>query len=671
MDKHLNRPPPSQQLHIRCRRYRLCIAFLLLLATTAHSQGKDAETPANDYLRYEQDQFTKSTAGENVRSVGSPWLDVTFYALNLRIIPSDPAVSGSVLIRGICHQDNPQFLILDLTNSMVVDSAKIDGVRSVATQQAASFTLSIDSTYHDNDQISALIYYHGTPSSSGLGSFVITSHGNEPWIWSLSEPYGARDWWPCKDVPSDKADSVDITITTDSAFKVGSNGILASIVSHPDGTTTWFWKERYPIATYLVSVAITNFAQFSNWFHYSPVDSLQVLNFVLPESLAAAQRALPRVIDGLGIFSGLFGLYPFIKEKYGHAEFGGLAMEHQTMTSTPSFDEETIIHELSHQWFGDMITCRSWQHLWLNEGFATYCQALFHERNDGTSAYRNFIAAQLDRAKAAVGSVYVSDTSNVRSLFNGARVYSKGAVVLHMLRHILGDTVFFHSLYNYANDLRLKYSTAVTEDFRSVCEQTSHSDLGYFFNEWIYGENYPHYVFSWSLRDSAGSYLVKLRLQQTTGTTSPSLFTMPIDIRFTDTVWDSTVTIFNDSENQTYSFTLPHPVTSVQLDPENWIMKDAIELTTPLLPTTFTLFQNYPNPFNSGTAIKVAVPHHTHLRIDIFNTLGVKVTTLFDGVLSPGIYTKHWNPLDSPTGIYYYRLTSGGTSDTRRMILVK
>ena len=156
-----------------------------------------------------------------------------------------------------------------------------------------------------------------------------------PWIWSLSEPYGARDWWPCKDHQLDKADSADIIVTCPNGLKVGSNGLLRSTTDNGNGTTTFFWAERYPIATYLISVAIGPFATFSNWYRYSPSDSMEVLNYVLPSHLSLALGSLPKAVQMLEIFSRIYGPYPFLKEKYGHSEFGrGGAMEHQTMTPT-------------------------------------------------------------------------------------------------------------------------------------------------------------------------------------------------------------------------------------------------------------------------------------------------------------------------------------------------
>ena len=430
------------------------------------------------------------------QSASSTWFDVSYYRLQLSVATSPAHLKGVITIAGKCKTDTSGPLILDLVSQMTVDSTLIAGQRTPFGRVGNSVRVTLDRLYHSGENLSIDIYYEGVPQATGFGSFEFASHQGVSWVYSLSEPAGARDWWPCKDDPSDKADSADIVITCSSSLKVGSNGRLASVVDNGDGTSTYFWQERYPIASYLISMALTNFAQFSNWFKYSPTDSMEVLNYVLPEHLSNALATLPKTTDMLSVYSNLFGLYPFIKEKYGHSEFGsGGAMEHQTMTSTTTFAEDVVSHELAHQWFGDMITCRTWSDLWLNEGFAQYCSGLYREQEYGTASYWGYMTSQMTLAFQATGAIGIPDTSSVRNLFDGSRIYSKGATVLHMLRHVLGDSVFFRSLRSYANDPTLRYSTAAIRDFQNVCETVSGKDLNYFFQEWIYRDGFPRYDF--------------------------------------------------------------------------------------------------------------------------------------------------------------------------------
>jgi len=554
----------------------IAILFVITLLgfLTVFSQEK-TPYPDKSFFRSEINRY-KAYFNRSVSSVAAEdHIDVTYYLLKLRITTAPNYIRGDVLMKAKSVADGLSSINLDLMNALTIDSVFVSGSKVSFTQFSTSFDVTLDRIYNQGEFFSVEVFYQGVPGSSGFGSFEYSTHASVPYIWSLSEPYGAKDWWPCKDHPHDKADSSDVIVTVDSSFRVGSNGVLVSVTNNFDGTATYHWRERHPISTYLISVAITNYAQFTSWFHYTPTDSMQVLNYVLPEHLATAQANLPRVVDMLTIYSNLFGLYPFVDEKYGHSEFGwGGGMEHQTMTSIGGFWESVVAHELAHQWFGDMITCDTWPDIWLNEGFATYCEVLYQEREYGPAAYWNDIYYDLVGGKNAVGTISVSDTSNVGYLFDGALVYDKGADVLHMLRHVIGDTAFFHSMYTYAHDPRFRFGTASTRGFQSVCEAVSSTDLNYFFNEWVFGERYPHYTYGWTSVPSGGGYQMTVGINQSTGTSNPVFFTMPIDMKILGTSWDTTVTVFNNAQSQSFVFNLSHQPHSLVFDPQGWILND-------------------------------------------------------------------------------------------------
>ena len=602
--------------------------------------------------------------------------DVRYYKLDLRVSAAPPTLNGSVTVVATCTVDNLSSISLDLMNSMTVDSVLVGGSRVSAEQFPSYFSITLDRTYGRGELITTVVYYHGLPGSSGFGSFAFSEDpSGAPWIWSLSEPYGAKDWWPCKDHPSDKADSVDIWVTCDSTLKVGSEGVLTAVIDNGDGSVTHKWRHRYPIATYLVSVAIAEYSQTAAWFRYSPIDSMLVLNYALPGSINSATSSLPQTLDMLRIYSDLFGLYPFYTEKYGHSQFGwGGGMEHQTMTSLGGFGENLIAHELAHQWFGDMITMSTWPDIWLNEGFATYCVALYRERKYGLPDYWSYMTSQMNAALTAAGSVHVQDTSTVSSLFNSALVYSKGATVLHMLRHVMGDSLFFRAMKQYAGDARFRFKTASTRDFQSVCESVYGRSLAHFFNEWIFGERYPRYEFDWGTRRVGSSFAVTATISQTGGTGNPSFFTMPIDLRFSGPGLDTTVTVFNDHQSQTFTFNFPKPPTTLELDPNNWILK--IASLAP--PKEYDLLQNYPNPFSSTTTIRFDLPVASRVHLDVFNTLGQLVRSIrLDGIYEAGRHTIEFSPVGSdgsrlPSGVYFYRLSvSGKPIQVRKMIYLR
>jgi aminopeptidase N len=646
----------------------ICIIYSGVYAQTfsdsEYKQELFLQKPTKEKTIYHRQQLFAETAA-------SGWFDVTYYRLELNIFTQPNYLKGKVTIIGICRKDSTRLLTLDLVDQMHVDSAIVDGRNSLFSQNRSSFNITLARSYTFADTLSIDVFYKGAPLATGFGSFVFDSHAGVPWVYSLSEPYGAKDWWPCKDDPSDKADSADINVTCDSNLKVGSEGILVSVINNGNGTSTYHWKERYPIASYLISVAITDYVQFSNWFHYSKTDSMEVLNYVLPEHYNEAIQSLPHVIDMLAIYSELFGMYPFIKEKYGHAEFGrGGAMEHQTMTSTTTFDENTIAHELAHQWFGDMITCRSWSDLWLNESFAQYSTALYLERRYGIASYWAYMNLQFDQAQTAQGAIGNPDTTNVLNLFNSALVYSKGASVLHMLRHVLGDSIFFHSLRVYANDPALKYSTTTTRDFQSICESVSGKNLDYFFQEWIYGEDYPVYSYSWTWKSLLDSSVIILDIGQISGRNNPAFFTMPIDIQITAAGRDTTLTVFNDLLQQRFVIKSNHKPSAVLLDPDKWILK-FVNSDKDLLPSEYILEQNYPNPFNSTTNIVYRLRRQEEVTLKIYDVLGREIAMLVDARQAPGAYKCQWIPHACASGIYFYRLIAENVYLQKKMVLLR
>ncbi|MCB0751900.1 MAG: M1 family metallopeptidase, partial [Ignavibacteriae bacterium] len=401
----------------------------------------------------------------------------------------------------------------------------------------------------------------------------------------------------------DKADSSEVWITADEFFVAVSNGNLIAEINNGDGTKTYKWKNSYPIAHYLISLAMTNYTLYEKQFDYEPNKFMPVAHYNYPENLDDQRKLnLDKTTQMLQVFSNLFGPYPFLTEKYGHAEFGwGGGMEHQTISSMGSFGESIVAHELAHQWFGDKITCKDWQNIWLNEGFATYSEALFVEAAYGKVAYHNYIQNEMGSsdkwwtAKGAVGSIYVQNINSIGEIFNGARSYSKGATVLHMLRKVVGDENFFNSLKTYLASPSLAYNVATTEDFKNVCEDVTQMDLDYFFNEWIYGENYPNYSYNWGFKDLGNNqFSIQLNLNQRQNS-NPTFFTMPIDIRVNTTLGDTTLPIFNDQQIQNFDFIVLGQPNSLEVDPEIWILRDIENTTTSVnennLTEQFQLYQ--------------------------------------------------------------------------------
>lgn len=594
-------------------------------------------------------------------------IDVSYYKLDLDIKVNPNYIYGKTLVKGRFKTGSSSVLFLDLSSSLFVDS--------VVCEEGCTFTRSADriniSFQTPLAEFSLLIYYQGLPPTSGFGSFVFSSRGNTPVIWSLSEPFGAKDWFPCKNAPSDKADSSDVWITVPEELTAVSNGLLTETLNNGNNTMTFKWKNSYPIAQYLISVAVTDYSLYKDYFRYSVNDSMQVTHYIYPEDLENLIPQLDKTVNMLSIFSEIFGEYPFIREKYGHAQFSwGGGMEHQTISSMGSFGDGIIAHELAHQWFGDKITCRNWHHIWLNEGFATYSEGLYIENTQGISAYDHFIKTRMLDAKKASGTIYVQNVNSVSEIFNSYRSYAKGGIVLHMLRGVIGDSAFFRTLKEYINDTSLAYGTAVTEDFRDIAESVSGIDLDWFFNEWIYGENYPRYNISWTYEQNpVFGNDVKVIITQAQNS-NPAFFTMPVDIKIHTNISDSVYTVFNSAQSQEFLFNVAGTLSSVTFDPFNKILKEKTG-DEPVESIEFRLGQNYPNPFNPFTVISYTVRAADNVLLKVFDLSGREVKTLVNEKQKPGNYEVRYSPENLSSGVYFYKLSSGDMAETKKMVYIK
>lgn len=615
---------------------------------------------------------------EGVMYPGDSTFDAQYYKLDIALNPTAQTISGSVTVQGKPVQAATNTFYLDLMNVLTVDSVRSSGGAVLSyTHVDNKLRITLDRMYQTSESFTARVYYRGTPGSSGFGSFAFSSNNGSPVIWSLSEPYGAKDWWPVKDTPADKPDSADISITVPTPLYAVSNGKLMGITNNGNQTRTFHWSVRYPIAQYLISIAVANYDEYVNYYRHSPTDSMSIHHFLYPGMLNANKANLDQTPYMLGLFSGKYGQYPFLKEKYGHAQFGWSGgMEHQTVSSMGSFGTSLIAHELAHQWFGDMVTCKNWQNIWLNEGFATFSEALYAEAAQGQSGYQNKMGSYMTSARQATGSVYVVNPNSVNSIFNYARTYAKGATIVHMLRGVLGDSLFFASLQAYLQTPGLKYNVAVTEDFEAVVNQVSGQNLHYFFQQWIYGENYPKYRIKYSSAPlPGGTYSVMINIKQEANS-SPQFFTMPLEIRVQSGLRDTVVKVFNDQADQTFSFVLNGKPSSITLDPNNWVLKDVLSVTDAGneldgMITDYSLSQNYPNPFNPETRISFTLPKATNTSLKVYDVLGNHVRTLVDGEVAAGKHTVTVQMNGLAAGIYFYELRAGGYRDIRKMSLLK
>lgn len=580
--------------------------------------------------------------------------DITYQKLEFTVNPAVYFINGKVTTT-FKALSSMSAVIFDLTNDLTVSSVKQNNVAVTFSQSAEELTINLQNTLTTGSLATVEIIYSGAPSSDEE-AFTIDTHSGMPILWTLSEPYGARDWWPCKQDMNDKVDAIDIYITAPSQYTSVANGIEVSQVTNADNTKTTHFSHGYPIPAYLVAIAVTNYQIFTQTAGTAP-NTFPIVNYLYPENFTSASTSVAVTLPIMNLYETLFETYPFSNEKYGHAQFGwGGGMEHTTVSFMGSFGRELIAHELGHQWFGDKITCGSWNDIWLNEGFATYLSGLVVENLDGIIQFRNWKSGLTTNITSQPGgSVYVpeADISNVNRIFSSRLSYNKGAMVVNMLRFKLGDTNFFQGIKNYLADTNLAYKYAQSSDLKSHLETVSGLSLTEFFNDWVYGQGYPSYQFQVV---NLANNQTQITVNQTQSHSSVSFFEMPVPLRlFGNNGQFLDVVLNNTTNNQVFIENVPFAVTSVTFDIEKQLISKNNEVTLGTnnleLDTEMRL---YPNPTSSQLNLKL--PENLKVeKVIFYNTLGQIISTSTE---------TSWDVSGFANGVYYLKVFNGNGAKT-------
>ncbi|MBI5022537.1 MAG: M1 family metallopeptidase [Ignavibacteriales bacterium] len=507
--------------------------------------------------------------------------DVIHYNLNLAFDLQKKTFGGNVQIE-IRSKGFPDEIALSASNAtLVIDSVIVGNKKSSFIHSDDTISVKLPSLLDKGMHSTISIYYNGTSNFTGAFEDGGVYFASETHAGTSSEPNFARKWFPCKDIPSDKA-TANISITVPENLTAVSTGLLKN-VERKNGFAVYHWKTKYPIATYLMSVAIAPYKEFSEIYKSINGSEMKIFYYIFPEDSIKARTDFINTTKILSFFEQTFGEYPFIDEKFGFAEVEGeMTMENQTIPSIQQnmFTgdrqyELTLAHETAHQWFGNMITPSDWKHTWLNEGFATYAEALYLEHRKGKEAYQKYLNSMMSipegtYIKPVAGR---SDTAFWDS-FSPSQYY-KGAIILHMLRAMLGDSIFFKSLKSYTNNQDFQYSNVTTEDFVTECEKYANQDLKWFFDQWVYltpdSIDRPLIEYHWETTKDESSFKTNLILEQKNIGIPP--YRLPLDIFIKSDSGEAKFHIIDTTKVQKFSFRSSFSPDRLIIDPDGKIFE--------------------------------------------------------------------------------------------------
>lgn len=549
--------------------------------------------------------------------LGHPGLlkyDVKWYDIELEATNTSNFIKGHSQVFLECREEVIDTVILELSSSLTVDSVLVDSETNTFIFENDLLFIPLTTALGFGDKTTIKTYYSGAPTTNNnMDGLYSRNDPNTlvPVTYTLTEPFSAKLWFACKQVLEDKADSVRVSIITDKSLKAGANGLLKDVVEMGNNKVKYVWKSSYPTAYYLISFAVSDYQEYNIYAHPENLsDSILIQNYIydVPGHLETHQSNIDATRDMLEYFSDIFTLYPFHEEKYGHcqAAWGG-GMEHQTMTTIIDFRFFLVAHELAHQWFGDNVTCATWQDIWVNEGFASYSEYLAIEKLLSEADAKiwmennNFYAL-----RAADRSIYVpfEEVNSDNRIFNYDLSYKKGASILHMLRFELNDDdLFFNILREYQT--RFKDSVAVGDDFLGVVNELSGENFNYFFDQWYYGEGYPIYEINWTQEDDS----LYIYSKQTSSATVPQFYKSSLEFVIDYSIAKDTVRVMQDETSEVFSFYAPSQVISLKFDPNLWLLKQvssSSNLNQQLLPGNY--FDFYPNPVDNELIITLNYP---------------------------------------------------------------
>ncbi len=615
---------------------KITLSFLLLSLISFPLFSQENSISCSKRTKHENHQAKSATLTVDQIAETEKY-DVLFYGLDLSMTNTSTYLSGTGRIdaRAKTTLDTALF---ELFSTLTISEIRLNGLSVPFNRAGSAVKVPVNATA--NQVFSLAIDYFGTPptaQTNPLGGSGMTADDSPSWgnrvVWSLSEPFSAFEWFPCKQSLTDKADSSFVSITVPDTCKAGSNGILTHVDTLGNGMLTFHWEHRYPIDYYLISVAVAKYVDYS--IYANPVGApnpILIQNYIYdnPQTLPNFINQINETADFIELYYDLYGPYPFENEKYGHcmAPISG-GMEHQTMTTQGFFEKTLTSHELAHQWWGDNVTCASWCDIWLNEGFASYSEYLMLENLYPAEKNQHMSDVHTNVMSQSGGSVWVLDSLNEARIFSGRLTYDKGAGIIHTIRYIINnDSIFFDALRSFQTTY--KDSTATGLDFKNFVANYSGVNLDAFFEQWYFGEGYPTYSVRWE--QVGPDALVEITHTSSKPTITPT-FTNPIDLRFNRVgVPDTTIRFDITANTQLFSIanlgTLS-TTSTLTIDPLNWVINqtgtivqdNSLAVSENILPAEISII---PNP-SHGIFELTNTPDQTPLIVyDVFGKIVFK-----------------------------------------------
>lgn len=605
----------------------------------------------------------------------SPYLDdydCKFYWLDIEVSNTSTFVSGNVTLKAesVVALDTFAF---ELITPMTINKILFEGVEYANYSRQGDNVLVPVTEVPQGTLFTAQVFYEGDPGSGGFFSGLSKAYSEQydkHVAWTLSEPFAAKEWWPVKQDLEDKIDSCWVYLTTSSTNMAGSQGLLTNVEDLGDGNSRYEWKSNYPIDYYLISFAVADYMDYSLYAYPDEMegDSVLIQNFIYndPSCLANNKNAIDETADMIDLFSEKYILYPFHEEKYGHCltQLGG-GMEHQTMSTMGGFGFGLVSHELGHMWFGDNVTCATWSDIWINEGFATYSNALAEEFLNGENSGRSFmVGCQNSAMSQSGGSTYIPPSqinqSNVWRIFDSRLSYRKGAAIVHTLRHeIQDDDMFFDVMSTFQTEFT--GGTATGDDFRNTAEEVTGMDFEQFFEQWYYGQGYPTYDIKFYMTGET----FNLVATQTPSSSATPVFEMLMDYQlYFDDGTDTLVHLMQTDNINHFEINTGKEVLGVIVDPYEWTMEKVSGVSVTLEETKLPVYFSVgPNPLKDQMNIYFLNPSNNVREISIYDIAGKLVYTSTSDQEQITIDATQFG-----NGVYLVKVFDGSNEFVRRII---